>query len=105
MKVRIMDKDGHKIANLNREKAIRARCLNGKGWYPKESNYMALLANTFFYLICLKQYNYNNLEDIPLIYAKVGETHPGWGYLIFRCDLYPRFMVSKACIGTDWVGG
>jgi len=104
MKARIMGKDGHKIANLNREKAILERCLNCKGWYPKEGNYMAPLTNTFFYLICLRQYNYNNLEDIPLMYAKVGKTHPGWAYFIFKRDLYPRFMVGQACIGTDWIG-
>ena len=104
MKVRIRGKDGHKIANLNRRKAILERCLNCKGWYPKEGNYMAPLTNTFFYLICLRQYNYNNLEDIPLMYAKVGKTHPGWAYFIFKRDLYPRFMVGQACIGTDWIG-
>jgi len=100
-----VDNNRPKIANLNREQAIRARCWNGKGWYPKESNFMALLSYTFFYLICLKQYNYNNFKDIPVMYAKVGETHPGWDCFIFKRDLYLRLMVGKAWVGTDWFGG
>lgn len=99
MKVRIMGKDGRKIVDLNRRKAIPERCLNGKGWYPREANYMAPLTTTFFFLICLKQYNYNNLEDIPVMYGKVGETYPGWDYFIFKRDLYPRLMAAHACVG------
>lgn len=48
--------------------------------------------------------HYKNLEDIPLMYAEVGETHPGWDCFIFNRDLYPRFMLGEACIGTDWIG-
>lgn len=36
MKVKILDKDGFKVTNLNRRKAIRERCLNCSGWYYKE---------------------------------------------------------------------
>jgi hypothetical protein len=32
MKVTILDKDGLKVANLNRRKAIKARCLDCSGW-------------------------------------------------------------------------
>ena len=36
MKVKIQSRDGHKIVNLNRRKAIRERCLNCSGWLAKE---------------------------------------------------------------------
>jgi hypothetical protein len=36
MKVKIQSKDGNKIVNLNRRKAIRERCLNCSGWVLKE---------------------------------------------------------------------
>lgn len=36
MKVKIQSKNGHKVVDLNRRKAIRERYLNCKGWYPKE---------------------------------------------------------------------
>jgi len=48
--------------------------------------------------------HYKNAEDIPLMYAEVGESHPGWDCFIFKRDLYPRFMLGQACIGTDWIG-
>ncbi len=48
--------------------------------------------------------HYKNTEDIPLMCAEIGETHPGWDCFIFKRDLYPRFMLGQACIGTDWIG-
>ena len=48
--------------------------------------------------------HYKNVEDIPLMYAEVGETHPGWDCFIFKRDLYPLFILGQACIGTDWIG-
>ena len=36
MKVKILGKNGPKVVHLNRRKAIRERCLNCSGWYPKE---------------------------------------------------------------------
>lgn len=32
MKVKILNKDGYKIVDLNRRKAIREKCLNCSGW-------------------------------------------------------------------------
>jgi hypothetical protein len=48
--------------------------------------------------------HYKNLDDIPLMYAETGEAHPGWDCFVFKRDLYPRFMLSQTCIGTDWIG-
>ena len=36
MKVKIQSKDGYKIIDLNRRKAIRERCLNCSAWIQKE---------------------------------------------------------------------
>jgi hypothetical protein len=36
MKVTILGKNGPKVVDLNRRKAIRERCLNCAGWYHKE---------------------------------------------------------------------
>jgi len=36
MKMKIRAKDGFKITNLNRRKAVRERCLNCTGWHPAE---------------------------------------------------------------------
>ena len=36
MKVKILSKDGTKVVDLNRRKAIHERCLNCSCWIPKE---------------------------------------------------------------------
>jgi hypothetical protein len=36
MKATIMSKNGYKVLNLNRRRAIRERCLNCSCWIPKE---------------------------------------------------------------------
>lgn len=48
--------------------------------------------------------HYKSIEDIPLMYAEIGEKHPGWDCFIFKRDFYPYFMLGNACIGTDWIG-
>ncbi len=48
--------------------------------------------------------HYKNREDIPLMLAEAGEKHPGWDCFIFARDLYPKFRLGNACIGTDWIG-
>ena len=36
MKAKILAKDGYRIVDLNRRRAIRERCLNCSGWFPSE---------------------------------------------------------------------
>lgn len=45
-----------------------------------------------------------DLADLPLMYAELGEPHPGYDCFVFRRDLYPRFTLGEVCIGTAWVG-
>lgn len=48
--------------------------------------------------------HYKGIDEIPLMIAEVGETHPGWDCFIFRRTLYPHFRLEQAIIGTDWIG-
>lgn len=48
--------------------------------------------------------HYNNTEDLPLLFAKIGDSHSGWDCFVFKRDCYPKFMLGQACIGTDWIG-
>jgi hypothetical protein len=48
--------------------------------------------------------HYKIMEDIPLMFAETGEKHPGWDCFIFPRNLYPKFQLGNACIGTDWIG-
>jgi hypothetical protein len=47
---------------------------------------------------------YKEVEEIPLMVAEIGEKHPGWDCFIFERNLYPKFKLENACIGTDWIG-
>ena len=44
------------------------------------------------------------VNEIPLMYSELGEKHKGWDCFVFRRDLYPRFKLGTACIGTGWIG-
>ncbi|MDQ1355488.1 MAG: hypothetical protein QG657_5798 [Acidobacteriota bacterium] len=48
--------------------------------------------------------HYKSIEEIPLMYAEIGDKHPGWDCFVFGRELYPRFRLGNACIGTDWIG-
>jgi len=43
-------------------------------------------------------------EDLPLMYAQVGEKHPGRDCFVWRRDVLPQFHMEHACIGTGGVG-
>lgn len=47
---------------------------------------------------------HTRIEELPLMYAELGEPHPGWDCFIFKRSLHPRFRLGQACIGTDWIG-
>jgi hypothetical protein len=44
------------------------------------------------------------LEEVPLMYAQVGEKHPGRDCFIWRRDAYPGFRLENICIGTAGAG-
>ncbi len=48
--------------------------------------------------------SFNTLTQLPLMMAQTGELHPGHDCFIFRRDLYPEFILEKACIGAVYVG-
>jgi hypothetical protein len=41
---------------------------------------------------------------LPLMWAQVGEKHPGYDCFVFRRDAYPRYDLGAACIGANWIG-
>jgi hypothetical protein len=47
---------------------------------------------------------YSALDEIPLMYAEIGESHPGYDCFVFRRDVYPKFKLGTICIGTAWIG-
>jgi len=47
---------------------------------------------------------YGNMEQIPLMYAEIGEPHPGYDCFVFKRGLYPQFKLGTICIGTAYIG-
>ncbi len=47
---------------------------------------------------------YKTIEEIPLMYAEIGEKHKGWDCFVFHRSLYPQFQLRNACIGAGWIG-
>lgn len=47
---------------------------------------------------------YSKVEDLPLMYAEVGEPHPGHDCFVFKKELYPDFVLGNVCVGIVGVG-
>lgn len=48
--------------------------------------------------------SYIALEQLPLMYAEIGEPHRGWDCFVFRKNLFPKFILGEVCLGTPLVG-
>lgn len=46
---------------------------------------------------------YTEVRDLPLLYAQVGQKHPGHDCFIFRRDAYPHYDLGDVCLGMAWV--
>jgi len=47
---------------------------------------------------------YKGINKIPLMYAEIGETHPGWDCFVFKKDTYPKYKLGAICVGASRVG-
>lgn len=47
---------------------------------------------------------YQELEQIPLMYAQVGKKHPGRDCFIFKKQFYKHYKLGNVCIGAGRVG-
>lgn len=47
---------------------------------------------------------FTTVEQIPLIYAQVGEPHRGWDCFVFRRDAYPGYNLGTICVGAPRIG-
>lgn len=47
---------------------------------------------------------YTRVEQIPLMYADLGQPHRGWDCFVFRRDVYPSFILGSVCVGAPHVG-
>jgi hypothetical protein len=45
-----------------------------------------------------------SINEIPLMYAEIGEPHKGYDCFVFRREIYQKFKLGDICIGAAWVG-
>jgi hypothetical protein len=47
---------------------------------------------------------FSHVEDLPRLYAEVGEPHPGYDCFVFRRDAYANYQLGLTCVGSNWIG-
>ncbi len=48
--------------------------------------------------------SFSSIEQIPQMYAEIGQSHKGYDCFVFKRELYPKFKLGDICIGTAWIG-
>jgi hypothetical protein len=46
---------------------------------------------------------YNDLSQLPLMYAEIGGPHPGYDCFVFHRSLLERFILDHICVGVPFV--
>jgi hypothetical protein len=47
---------------------------------------------------------YQKLEDLPLVWAELGKSHPGFDCFVFKRELFPKMSFGNICIGVPFIG-
>jgi hypothetical protein len=47
---------------------------------------------------------FQDIQDIPLMYSRMGITHQGYDCFVFKRAIYPKYKLGLACIGMVHVG-
>lgn len=48
--------------------------------------------------------SYQSVEELSLIYADLGESHPGFDCFVFKKSLFPKFILGDICVGVPFIG-
>lgn len=46
---------------------------------------------------------YTTTSELPMMYAEIGGSHPGYDCFVFHRDLLPRFILDDICIGVPFI--
>ncbi len=47
--------------------------------------------------------HYDSVAQLPMMYAELGGSHPGYDCFVFRRDLLPNFVLDGICIGVPFI--
>jgi len=48
--------------------------------------------------------DYTNVSELPLIFAEMGKSHPGFDCFVFKRDIFPKMHLEDICIGVPFIG-
>jgi len=46
---------------------------------------------------------YNRMEQLPLMYAELGSSHPGYDCFVFHRSLFSQLILDEICIGIPFI--
>jgi hypothetical protein len=47
---------------------------------------------------------YQKVAELPLIFAQLGKSHPGFDCFVFKRALYPKMRFEQICLGVPGIG-
>lgn len=50
------------------------------------------------------QAHYKDIGELPLMYAEIGQPHPGYDCFVFKRSSVPEFALEHVCIGAPKIG-
>lgn len=78
------------------------------GLMPYFYNYVAEKINEGFDALVINrrrlQAIYTKVEELPLIYADLGASHPGFDCFVFKRSLFDKFILGDICVGISFIG-
>lgn len=48
-------------------------------------------------------HNYSKTEELPLMYADLGKSHPGFDCFVFKTSLLEKFILNEICVGISFL--
>lgn len=48
-------------------------------------------------------HTYSKVEELPLMYADLGRSHPGFDCFVFKTELLDKFLLDDICIGISFL--
>lgn len=47
---------------------------------------------------------YSTVDEMPLMYAEIGDTHPGYDCFVFKGDIISKMVLENICVGAAYIG-
>lgn len=48
-------------------------------------------------------HTYTKVEDLPLMFADLGKSHPGFDCFVFKTELLEKFVLDDICVGISFL--